>query len=276
MSSSILRALSVVADRLSPEAAETALLENGGKHVHEVAAIQAAGSDVVDLGGGVGVNLLVLRELGHQGRLALVDRFSEYDEDNRMGSRDRALPLLRAAGVEVIEADFWPGIRLPVDDAAFDVACCFDVVEHLPGHPLRQLRELRRVLRVGGRCLLSGPNAASLMKRLKLLAGRHPYSAFEEWTGEHYYEHFREYLPHEYGDLLRSAGFGDVVVEPSAVVTVSRARNRYFRGRRRLLSPTSLALLGLAAVESAVPSLRHSVYATGTKPRPGEPEAADA
>jgi SAM-dependent methyltransferase len=46
---------------------------------------------------------------------------------------------------------------LPYDDASFDVAVCFEVIEHVP-EPERVLDELRRVLRPGGLLVVSTPN----------------------------------------------------------------------------------------------------------------------
>lgn len=43
---------------------------------------------------------------------------------------------------------------IPVDDASFDVALCLQVLEHVPD-PAAAVRELRRVVRPGGRVLLS-------------------------------------------------------------------------------------------------------------------------
>ena len=110
----------------------------------------------------MGVNLLVLRTLGWRGSLVLVDRLTEYTAENRMGDAERALEQLRAADIDVHQLDIWPACRLPYPDGSFDVATTFDVIEHLPGHPLRQLVELRRVLKANGRCIVSAPNAASL------------------------------------------------------------------------------------------------------------------
>ncbi|HSJ24346.1 MAG TPA: methyltransferase domain-containing protein [Longimicrobiales bacterium] len=260
-------AIATTAARFGGPAAETIIGENERKHLREVRDIAAAGRDahVVDLGGGVGVNFLVLRELGHAGRLVLVERFDEYDDGNRMGSRQHALSLLERAGVEVLQVDFWPDCHLELDDASFDVACCYDVIEHLPGHPLRQLRELHRLLRGGGRILIGAPNAASLMKRVKLMAGRQPYSGYEDWVSDRYFEHYREYLRGEYQDLLVRAGFSDVRSDYSAAVTYSRARHSHHRRRRPRLSPVSLALLAVAAAEWLAPPLRHTVYAEGRK-----------
>lgn len=54
-----------------------------------------------------------------------------------------ALPVLNGAGE-----------RLPLADACFDLAICWDVVEHVQD-PERLLAELARVLRPGGRALLT-------------------------------------------------------------------------------------------------------------------------
>jgi SAM-dependent methyltransferase len=263
----IRRAILAVADSYGGVARDTIMWENERKHLREVRDILKSGPDaaVLDLGGGVGVNLLILRQLGHTGRLLLVERFDEYDEGNRMGSRATALRLLEASGVDVVQVDFWPDCNLPLEPECIDVACCYDVLEHLPGHPLRQLAELKRLLRNDGRILISAPNAASLMKRLKLLAGRQPYSSYDEWIRDTYFEHFREYLREEYEDLLRRAGFDDVRSEYSAVIPLSRSANRYHRRRHWPLSPVVFALHLNAAIELLVPSLRHTVYAEGVK-----------
>lgn len=268
--SDIARALRTTAAGMSSSAAETVLNENYYKHLYEITAIvQAAGLDrtVCDLGGGPGVNLRALRVLGHTGRLVLIDRFQEYDETNRMGSRDDAVGAMRKHGIEVIAQDFWAQPALPVDDGTAAVTTCFDVVEHLPGHPLRQLRELQRILEPGGRCVISGPNGVSLMKRLKAAVGKYPYASLDAWLQDDFYEHFREYVRSEYEEILRRSGFEGVESRASADVTYSRATHGYWRYRRSAASPVRLLLWGMAAVETIAPGLRHAVYAWGTKPQ---------
>lgn len=255
--------------QLFPERARDVILgENLYKHTREVTTIaEAAGPDgtVCDLGGGLGVNLLTLRALGHRGRLVLIDRFNEYDEANRMGPFSAADDSLRSHDIEIVAQDFWADARLPLDEGIAHTTTCFDVVEHLPGHPLRQLRELRRLLRPGGTCLISGPNSVSLMKRLRLLSGRHPYTPIEYWLEDPFFEHFREYSRDEYEELLRRSGFDDVASDATATITLCRARQGYHRRMLPATSPVRLALWGLAAVESVVPPLRHTVYAWGVK-----------
>ncbi len=86
------------------------------------------------------------------------------------------LSRLRAQGVDVCgvdvnadliaEARRWhgdlpvqqvQGTTLPFPDAAFDIVMSFDVLEHIPDSDAH-LREVRRVLRPGGRYLIQTPN----------------------------------------------------------------------------------------------------------------------
>jgi 16S rRNA G527 N7-methylase RsmG len=89
----IKNALVKVANRLNIKARETVLFENRHKHIDEINTIlrkiyHKNEIEIVDVGGGLGINLLVLRELLNNKKieLYLVDRFVEYNEDNKMGS----------------------------------------------------------------------------------------------------------------------------------------------------------------------------------------------
>jgi SAM-dependent methyltransferase len=255
-------AVESVAEAMGEPARSTILYENGRKHVREIRRIleglPAQGS-VLDVGGGLGVNLLAIRTLRPDARLILADRFVEYDAGNRMGSTDSAFPLLEAAGVMLHSIDFWPRLELGLENGTIDVATSLDVIEHLPGHPLQHLREIRRVLKPDGTLLLASPNAASLMKRLKQLAGQHPYMDFDTWTSDPYYQHYREYTTKEHIRLLERSGFDVQDVHRCDAVTRSRAVSRWHRRRHPPMSVTAVALWMLAAVEMLVPGLRHSV-----------------
>ena len=257
-----------VADVFGGAARETILFENFEKHRFECAWLLSHttdGSAVVDIGGGLGVDFLVLRRLGGRQRFVLADRFLEFTDDNRMGSSTRGIALLHAADVEVIDQDLWAEPRLPFDDASFDAALSLDVFEHLPGHPLRQLAEMRRLLKPGGRVLTSGPNGTSLKKRIDLLAGRHPYIPFAQWTEDFYHLHVREYSPAEHALLLERAGFRVEERVLSRGVWITRTRNRYWRRRRHPLSPVMAGLYAMRLAEALLPRLRHTVFCSAVK-----------
>jgi len=267
----VVAALAEVAERLGGSACDTLLLEHPDKHVGEVRLLDRMlprAGHVLDVGGGLGVNLACLARVRPDVHSALVDRFAEYDAENRMGPAERALPLLRERGVDVRSLDFWPAAKLPFDDGSFDVATILDVVEHLPGSPLALLVEIRRVLKPGGRIVLSGPNAAKLTSRLKLLGGRHPHIPFDAWVQGPYYSHYREYTPAEYGELLARAGFRVESVERSLGPWASRARHRFWRRRRSVASPVTWLVWGVALVQLLIPAVRDEVYCTGVNVPP--------
>lgn len=263
-------ALREVAEQFGEPARSTILFENFYKHLYELQLIREflpeAGT-LIDVGGGLGVNLICLRRLGYRGRLVLIDRFAEYDSTNRMGAQERGRSIAKEHGVEMLESEFWPTLALPVDEANADVVTSFDVVEHLPGNPIQHIGEIRRTLRAGGSFILGAPNASSLMKRVDLaVRGRHPYAHFEDWMRAPYYEHYREYTPREYREILQRTGFSVTRQIMSSAVPRARARNRYHSRRRSWLSPVPYALLGIAAVETLLTPLRHTVYTVGEKP----------
>ncbi len=72
--------------------------------------------------------------------------------------------------------------RLPFPDASFDIVLCVEGIEHVMDRH-KTLAEFRRVLRPGGRLLLTTPNLLSLRARLAYaLTGQR---AFKSWIDEH-------------------------------------------------------------------------------------------
>ena len=79
------------------------------------------------------------------------------------GCGDRPYEKLLAGAAEIVgfdvpgnpHADLHGSIdAIPVEDASFDVVLCLQVLEHVPD-PAAAVRELRRVVKPGGRVLLS-------------------------------------------------------------------------------------------------------------------------
>jgi SAM-dependent methyltransferase len=80
----------------------------------------------------------------------------------------------------------YDGERLPFEDAAFDAVVSFQVIEHLTGDRMF-MSAVSRVLKPGGRLILTTPNAANRLK-----PGGKPWNRF----------HVREYRAAELRDLL--------------------------------------------------------------------------
>jgi SAM-dependent methyltransferase len=81
---------------------------------------------------------------------------------------------------------------IPVADGAFDAVLCTEVLEHVP-EPIRVVRELGRILRPGGRLLLTAPLGSGLHQE-----------------PHHYYG---GYTPHWYRRFLPEAGFKDPEID---------------------------------------------------------------
>lgn len=128
---------------------------NAGLHPHVVNEVLAQAPDrqarILDLGCGSGALLGRLQAQGY----------------TELHGIDIAAPAQPAGGIRYAEADF-DNATLPYETFAFDLVLCVEVVEHLE-NPGAVLRELARVLRPGGRLLLTTPNVHSLEARLRLL-----------------------------------------------------------------------------------------------------------
>ncbi len=96
--------------------------------------------------------------------------------------------------------------RLPLADESFDVALFTETLEHIYAPPSRVLGDIRRVLKPGGRLILSVPNIAVLHKRLKLLAGRQILHDAERALSGDGSGHLHEYTMAEISGAVRRAG----------------------------------------------------------------------
>ncbi len=94
---------------------------------------------ILDVGCGTGANLLMLSQYGDAEGV-------DISEDALAFCRERGLDKVKLGAAE----------ELPYEDGTFDLVTAFDVVEHIDDD-LAGLREMRRVLRPGGRVLLFVP-----------------------------------------------------------------------------------------------------------------------
>jgi len=94
---------------------------------------------ILDVGCGTGANLLML---------------SQYGDAEGVDVSEDALAFCRERGLDRVRLG--AGEELPYEDGTFDLVTALDVVEHMDDD-LAGLREMRRVLRPGGRVLLFVP-----------------------------------------------------------------------------------------------------------------------
>jgi SAM-dependent methyltransferase len=84
---------------------------------------------------------------------------------------------------------------IPVPNASFDAVLCTEVLEHVPD-PVAVVQELARVLRPGGKLLLTAPLGSGIHQE-----------------PHHYYGGFTPYWYHRF---LGQVGFCDIQIEPNS------------------------------------------------------------
>lgn len=116
-----------------------------------------AGARVLDLGAGAGYFSQKLSE-----RLEA----AELDPEQILTPCDLFPEQFQFTRLTCVGADF--SDRLPFDDGMFDAVVCMEVIEHL--HDQLQLwREIARIVKPGGRAIVTTPNILNANSRLRYL-----------------------------------------------------------------------------------------------------------
>lgn len=244
-----------------PSARDTLQKANYGKHIFETELIlkySKPDSKILDIGGGVGVNLMNICKLRKHCALSLIDRFEEYDSENRMGTAGNATRLMRDHNIDIIAKDFY-GAPLPFESNHFDVITCFDVIEHLPGHPVSLLKEIRRILRPDGTFILAVPNGVSFNRLTMMIKGKNcPYTDINQWSEDPFFGHYREYSQHEVRVIMDKAGFNcaDLIMSMSERLT----RLKFDFSLKQLMTPMGIRFLTHTLIEYCWRGRRRQIY----------------
>jgi ubiquinone/menaquinone biosynthesis C-methylase UbiE len=168
----------------------------------------ARGRRVLDVGSAWGFNVMALARMGFNA--TGVDLIPEQFAVGKRIAAHNGVPFAVAA------AD---AAALPFADRTFNFVTMVETFEHIfnDDRP-KALAECRRVLAPGGRLVLSTPNHASVVERVKRVAVRHGWMRErlpsmclpEEGTERHDYHPYRYHHPlpdREIARLVESAGF---------------------------------------------------------------------
>jgi SAM-dependent methyltransferase len=171
--------------------------------VHEQAAelfqeYVPAGSSILDVGAGAGAFSQRLLDLGYD--VTALD----VDEEKWI---PKEIPFVRL--------DIDAGITGSIT-GEFDAVCCLEVIEHVE-NPWHLLREIRTVLKPGGRALVSTPNITSFLSRLIFLrTGR--FHQFNESALS--YGHISPITPFEMNTITEALGLRTLDVRPGGYLPV--------------------------------------------------------
>jgi SAM-dependent methyltransferase len=110
----------------------------------------------------------------------------------------------------------------PFEDASFDCVLFCEILEHLLVDPGPAVREMVRVLRPGGRLVVTTPNATRLPNLYFLALGRSVWDGYS--ANGPYGRHNREYSLREVTQLVEGAG---CVVERTEVRNIQRLARRF-------------------------------------------------
>mgnify|MGYP001167493564 CR=1 FL=1 len=116
---------------------------------------------------------------------------------------ERAVARARAKGVLAKVHDL--SENLPYEDETFDVVVCFEVLEHL-FDPKHAVREIRRILRPGGRLVASVPNAGYFRDRLAVLTRGEVLAGVTDFANPWKAPHIRFFTKGSLTALLRASG----------------------------------------------------------------------
>lgn len=122
---------------------------------------------------------------------------------------ERSKQLIDKYNLKIIKCDIEKE-KLPFKSNTFDLIVFNEVFEHLRIDLISTMKEINRVLRVGGKLILSTPNLYSLIKIIKFNLGRgfnNPYYEFEKLHRIGHMGHIREYSTNEVKEFLKKTGF---------------------------------------------------------------------
>jgi SAM-dependent methyltransferase len=206
---------------------------------------------VLDVGAGSGLLLSLLYELGHECYAIDVNDLPKmYAPEIFSGKKID----FKICNVEVDD--------MPYPDNYFDAVVCSETLEHFIHSHLNAAKEMHRVMRSGGICIITAPNAVSFRNRSRMLRGKNITWDYEKhyldaepviYRGLSFYpdRHNREFTINELKLLMERAGFKNVNVY-------------LFQSRKYRIGIDRIKSIG-SELRDLIPSLRKTLFAVGNK-----------
>ncbi len=228
--------------------------------------VPAENAVFLDIGTGSGIVPRVVHKLG----------VHVISVDWPVTGTEKAILNLQEAGIEGYYCQVGHD-PLPIPDGRVDCVLLADVIEHLLHSPKPVLAEISRVLRRGGSCIATTPNALRLTVRLKVPLGYSNWPfVFDYYDAPFHGGHHHEYTIDEFREVFRRAGFveeafylhearlGHTEVLGFDQIRTRSRRVRLVHGRMPLV--LGAASRALALVTRAIPRLRSEMLIVTQKP----------
>ena len=136
---------------------------------------------------------------------------------------------------------------------------CLDVIEHLHTSPKKILAEARRVLKPGGKLILTTPNLTTLKNRLYMLFGRTVYTDLDYWyNSEPFFGHVREYTVKEVKSILTQQKFRLDLFKLSNSHQIYILKDFKFR-------PYTFLMMFYLMITAFIPNFRYTMITVSSK-----------
>ena len=166
-----------------------------------------------------------------------------------------AIGVLTEKGIKAYQLDIDQG-KFPFENDFFEMVYCGEIIEHL-FNPDHLLDEVRRILKLGGKCIITTPNLAGWPNRLSLLLGYQPFatsvSPEHEGVGklmlkgnEGQWGHIRVFTVRALKELLKIHAFKILSVD-GCPVTVNTESSNLLGGSIKAMDKMMSAFSSLAS-----------------------------
>lgn len=206
-------------------------------------AIKYGGQHFLDVGCGDGTFTLLLKD-------ALKSK-----EAMGIEISPEAIDILKERGIKAYQLDI-DEEGFPFSNDYFDIVYCGEIIEHL-FNPDHLLEEVRRILKPGGKCIITTPNLAGWPNRISLLLGYQPFatsvSPEHEGTGklmlkgdQGQWGHIRVFTTRALKELLKTHKF-KIISLTGCPVSVNASSFRLFVGCLKAIDKTISIFPSLAS-----------------------------
>ena len=200
---------------------------------------------VLDIGTGIGIVPLALGQIGISAQG--LDYYIFPESKNEMfGLTDINMlqKIWNTSGLKILNKDIFDP-KLPQTLEKYDVILSEATIEHLKD-PKKFLEQCRELLNPGGYILITTPNLATLIKRIRFLFGKSSYWPIDSFfkDGEKFTGHWREYTISELRYMCEIVGFGVLETHNKNALTKFKSLRAWRKNIRALIAFIAVIIPG--------------------------------